>query len=432
MTKVRLLNNKKEICTIGAENTDYPWGSMIIAILTILASVFLSPYLNIFAAVIILGRMVRYGSIVFSTDYCILVTVSQIFQVNGTFLLPYFCLAAALWFVCTKSFRADLVTMLLIMQFAYLFLRMHGDYKNLILCFSQLVLLRELIAGQQKENAVLSIKAFFAVLFATSIYAYIFRGASQLIAIRGSEVPPYWMSSNFRFNGLFRDPNYYMALLIVALTLLINLRLKGELGRTSFAAMFLGFTVFGLLTYSKSFLILIAIVYVVYILLLLGKKRLLFAFFILAATAVIVWFALQTEGSPLQIICHRFTSAKNLDELTTGRSALHVRYLKAISESVYSLFFGYGLDAPYLELSPHNLYLEILYYLGIGGLLIFFAEITAFIRLTHTETSGVQGRSWLMTYSPLLVVAVLFLSLAGLFSPSTYAMFFLAVVSMLI
>ena len=82
-----------------------------------------------------------------------------------------------------------------------------------------------------------------------------------------------------------------MALLIVALTLLINLRLKAI--RTYFiCGDVFRFTVFGLLTYSKSFLILIAIVYVVYILLLLGKKRLLFAFFILAATAVIVWFAL--------------------------------------------------------------------------------------------------------------------------------------------
>ena len=50
----------------------------------------------------------------------------------------------------------------------------------------------------------------------------------------------------------------------------------------------------------------------------------------------------------------------------------------------------------------------------------------------YTETSGVQKRSALMTYYPLLLVTALFFGLAGVFSTSTYAMIFLALVSMLI
>ena len=49
------------------------------------------------------------------------------------------------------------------------------------------------------------------------------------------------------------------------------------------------------------------------------------------------------------------------------------------------------------------------------------------------ETSGIRRkRSVLTTYYPLLLTGILFFSLAGLFSTSTYALIFLALVSMLI
>ena len=124
--------------------------------------------------------------------------------------------------------------------------------------------------------------------------------------------------------------------------------------------------------------------------------------------------------------------ATNLDDLTTGRSDLYIRYIRAINESASSFFFGYGLDAEFLGLSPHNLYLEILYYLGLGGLLLFIMEVVAYLQLICTETSGVQKRSALVVYYPLLLVGGLFFTLAGMFSPSTYVMIFLVLISMLI
>lgn len=424
--------NNKGIRTNVIQNTNYPWYGIAAMAAIILLSAFTSSYLNILALCICFVRIVRHGPIVFSTDYCILATISLLFQVNGIIFLPYICLFAAMWFACTQRFKIDSIAVILVIQFIYLLIRMSSGYKNLILCFSQLVLVKEIICGQRRENAILSIKAFLLALFLSSLYAYIFRNTYQLRSLRGAEVPAYWLSSYLRFNGLFCDPNYYMAMLVAALTLLISLRLKSEISRPYFAVMFMGFTVFGLLTYSKSFLLLIALICVVYIALLFGKRKYMLAFMIVAAAAVAVGISLQIKGSPLQIIFYRFSTANNIDDLTTGRSELHIRYLKAISESAKSIIFGYGLDAPFLGLSPHNLYLEILYYLGIGGLLIFLAEIVGFVRMVHTETSGVRKYSKLMTYYPLLLIGVLFLSLAGLFSHSTYVMIFLALMSMLI
>ena len=432
MTEASLRANNKDMHTNAIQNANYPWYGIAAMAVIILLSAFTSAYLNILALGICLVRIIRHGPIVFSTDYCILATVSLLFQLNGIIFLPYICLFAAIWFACTQRFKIDSIAVILVIQLIYLLIRMNSGYENLVLCFSQLILVKEIICGQRRENAILSIKAFLIALLVSSLYAYIFRNTYQIRSLRGAEVPAYWLSSHLRFNGLFRDPNYYMAMLVAALTLLISLRLKGEISRLHFMIMFFGFTMFGLLTYSKSFLLLIAIIYVVYIALLFGKRKYMLAFMIIAATAVVVSISLKIKGSPLQIIFYRFSTASNLDDLTTGRSELHIRYLKAIGESAESLIFGYGLDAPFLGLSPHNLYLEILYYLGIGGLLIFLAEIAGFVHMVYTETSGVRKYSKLMTYYPLLLIGILFLSLAGLFSHSTYVMIFLALMSMLI
>ena len=97
-----------------------------------------------------------------------------------------------------------------------------------------------------------------------------------------------------------------------------------------------------------------------------------------------------------------------------------------------SFFIGYGLDAEYLTLSPHNLYLEILYYLGAFGMAIYVATLGSFIHVTRSEIHQNRDDSFLMRYFPLISIAILFFSLSGMFSPSTYVMIFLALVSMLI
>lgn len=411
----------------------YPWRGMLAAVLIILLSPFTSSYLNIFAFLICLIRIERYGGIVFSTDYCVLSTVSLCFQLqNGVMLLPYLCLLAAIWFVCTDGLKVDASVIILIIQFDYLLLRMHGGYSNLVLCFSQLVLLRVIIRGQNHRTAALTAKAFCMALLVSSLYAYLFRAASPLVALKGSEAPAYWMSEQTRFYGLFRDPNYYMALLVVAIALLIKLRLKGELGRIPFVAILFCFAAFGVLTYSKSFAVLIAIVYGMYLLLLLKRRRFLLVLLLAVATALAIFILLQTDNSPLQAILYRFSSANNLDDLTTGRSELYARYINAINADARAFLLGHGLDAELLVRSPHNLYLEILYYLGSTGLGFFLVDTGIYIHSVHTETSGVKDQTFLLAYFPLITIAILFFSLAGMFSPQTYVMFFLAMMSMLI
>lgn len=412
---------------------DYPWESITLAVLIIFLSPFTSYYINAVAFLICFFRAVRYGAVIFSTDYCILATVSLLFQLNSSFvLLPYLCLAIAIWFVCTEGLQPDAATIMLIVWLDYLLLRTNGDFNNLVLCFSQFALLRELLKKQNRSSAVRTSKLYCISLLISSLYAYIFRSTSQLIALKGTEAPAYWMSTQKRFYGLFQDPNYYMALLIIAITLLIKLRLSNEIKRIPFVAMLSAVTVFGFLTYSKTFLLLIAFICVVYVILQIRNRRFFLSFALTVGILLTVMVSMQIQDSPLQVILYRFSTATNMDDLTTGRSDLYGRYTNAIISGVKSFFIGYGLDAEYLTLSPHNLYLEILYYLGAFGMAIYVATLGAFIHVTRSERHQNRDDSFLMRYFPLISIAILFFSLSGMFSPSTYVMIFLALVSMLI
>lgn len=412
---------------------DYPWESITLAVLIIFLSPFTSYYINAVAFLICFFRAVRYGAVIFSTDYCILASVSLLFQLNSSFvLLPYLCFAVAIWFVCTDGLQPDAATIMLIVLVDYLLLRMNGDFNNLVLCSSQFVLLRELLKKQDRSSAVRTSKLYCISLLISSLYAYAFRNTSQLIALKGTEAPAYWMSTQKRFYGLFQDPNYYMALLIIAIALLIKLRLSNEIKRIPFVTTLSAVTVFGFLTYSKTFFLLIAFIYVVYVILQIRNRRFFLSFALTVGILLTVMVSMQIKDSPLQVILYRFSTATNMDDLTTGRSDLYGRYTNAIISGVKSFFIGYGLDAEYLTLSPHNLYLEILYYLGAIGIILFIGTVGSFIHVAELANDLGHKENFLMRYFPLISVAILFFSLAGMFSAPTYVMIFLTILATLI
>ena len=95
MTTIFLFKNRRAARTDAAERTVFPLPGIAAAVLLILASIFLSPYLNLLALLICVVRIIRYGPAAFSTDYCILAAASLLFQWNGTMFLPYLCLFAA-------------------------------------------------------------------------------------------------------------------------------------------------------------------------------------------------------------------------------------------------------------------------------------------------------------------------------------------------
>lgn len=419
-------NKAKRGCAMRASNRAYPVGGMLLALFLLYLAPFADARLPYVAFLVCLYRVVRYDAAVFGTDYCVLAAVSLLFQTpGGTSLLAYLCIFAVVWQFIRGSLRIDASFVVLILLLDYLLLRMKGGYSQFLLCFSQLALLRLFLPGQDGPVIARTAHLFCLSLLASSIYAWALRGTPQLLLLRGAEVAAYQGSSATRFQGLFQDPNYYMALLAVGIALTICLYVSGQIGGVQLVAVAGSLSVFGLFTYSKTFLVVFLALLALFVLLQFGTGKAALGLGTAVCAVLGLVGAAACPDTPFSIVLYRLTSASSLGELTTGRAELFAAYLEAILETPSTLLVGVGLSGDTLGLAPHNLLLELAYYLGVVGLALFLLYIAL---LLHGADGGRRCRPpALARYLVLLTVAALFSTLSGMFSATTYVMLFLAV-----
>lgn len=120
----------------------------------------------------------------------------------------------------------------------------------------------------------------------------------------------------------------------------------------------------------------------------------------------------------------RFTTASNLDQLTTGRSTLLSEYIDALSSRNIILLFGSGMYSYLSTLGflerPHNSILEVLCAWGIIGttvLFIMYKKAGEIYRRNIKYTGSIK----LINVVPLLLLLVFMQSLTLMFEEATYA-----------
>ncbi|MCD8341834.1 MAG: hypothetical protein LUC87_06735 [Clostridiales bacterium] len=407
----------------------YPAGGILLSLFLLYLAPFTDARLPYIAFLVCLYRVIRYDAAVFGTDYCVLAAVSLLFQTpGGTSLLAYLCIFAVIWQFLRGSFRADASFLVLMLLLDYLLLRMGGGVNRFVLCFSQLALLRLFLPGQTGAAVVRTSRLFCLSLLASSVYAWVFRGAPQLLLLQGAEVAAYQGSSATRFQGLFQDPNYYMALLAVGIALTIRLFANRQIGGAELAVVAGGLSVFGFLTYSKTFLVVFLALLLLFVLfqLLAGRAVLGLGTAVCAALGLAV--AAACPDTPVSVVLYRLFSASGLNELTTGRAELFTAYLEAILARPSTLLVGVGLSGEALSLDPHNLFLELTYYLGVIGLALFLLYLALLMHGMGRWGAGVRHRQPApVRYLVLLTAAALFCTLSGMFSATTYVMLFLGI-----
>ena len=423
MNKIKFPANEQKM--------EYPAVSIIVVLVLIYASPFVSLYLNYLAFLICIYRIVRYEESVFAVDYCVLASVSFIFVSTGIVsLFSWLSIVAALLWIIKTGVKPISSFALLVILLNYMLFRMQGEANTFVLCVSQMIMMFVLLSNQRQEGIVYCIKGFCLSVIVSSIYALVFRNASQINRLLGNEVEAYWKSSFTRFRGLFRDPNYYMTMIAVAIALLAVLYLNRYLSQKAFALGAGILTVFGALTYSKTFLIVLAVFAMQFVAMLFSRKR-----YILGILSVFIFVIVGVilSRTVLAVTIYRFTSTDNLYELTTGRSELIAEYLHEITKSAGTLFFGKGLSAEILGRGTHNLYLEIVYYYGLVGLGIMIAYIVSLIRLTIRRFEDSIGkRNGILKYAVLLIFLLLFSTLQGLRFSITYVILYLSILATII
>lgn len=177
---------------------------------------------------------------------------------------------------------------------------------------------------------------------------------------------------SMRFSGLNSDPNYYSIAAIIAIFLCLRLffNKNGSPVLTGVTSAILIF--FGLISYSKMFLLGIALLLLVFIIhRLKSVKQALITLLGLALVAgvFLIW---AYDSGYIPTILNRLVT----DDISTGRFDIWKDYLTYIIESPKTLLFGDGLGCDYYNSKgPHNAYIEIIFHLGIVGSILFLATV---------------------------------------------------------
>ncbi|MFB2020521.1 O-antigen ligase family protein [Pseudoflavonifractor sp. P01025] len=407
---------------------EYPVGSMAICLLLIYLSPFVSLALNYLAFAVCIYRFVRYDESVFAIDYCVLAGVSYIFLTTGRVsLLAWLSIIFAVWHIIKNGAQGNTSFVLLLILFDYMLLRTGTAINDFVLCFSQLLLLFVLLSTQKKSGIVPSALAFCGNVILSSIYALVFRESAAIRTLLGNEVHAYWGSSLTRFQGLFRDPNYYMTLLLVSIALLAVLFMNQHITRKVFIVATGILVLLGALTYSKTFIVVLMAFTAFFIIRLFRGGHYLVG---LGSVLVIALVGIVLSDTVFAVTIYRITSTNNLYDLTTGRSELLVEYFAEITKSVSSFFFGAGLSASILERGTHNLFLEIIYYFGLVGFLLISAYTLSLLHLvTENLDRNRANPNGMFRYAVLVVFLLLFCTLQGMTFSITYVMLYLAILA---
>lgn len=414
-------------------NTTYPvWGLVVVMALLYLRP-FTTPVMNDLAFAICVYRVIRYDEKVFAVDYVSLIPFAELFQTQNDFsMLQYLCILAAFWYLIRNGVRVSIALITLVILANYFLLRCQWEFGKVLICFSPLLLLLVLLPAQDAENCVLLAKAFCASLLLSAAYAFLLRDTPQLEALRGAEVPAFWGSTTMRFQGLFGDPNYFMAIITMALTLVIRLYCCNQIQPVVFWVSIAALLTTGLATLSKTFLVFFIVVMALYFLReLVHRDRQTHPGMLLLLVLALV-LMIQVDDSIASVAWERLTRANDLDELTTGRSHIFSTYLQKIFETPVTLLFGVGLGTAGLERDTHNLFLEVIYYTGLTGMGLLVAYSGALIHLLHSSSGLWPKNSPTFRYTTLIAAIIVFCTLHGMFSILPYMMLFLSFVCMII
>lgn len=189
-----------------------------------------------------------------------------------------------------------------------------------------------------------------------------------------------------RLSGYMGDPNFYSCHITVALSGMLVLLLNNDNRKKLFVLVPLVCALLycGLLSVSKSFLLISACLLLLWVLEVLFRKG-------KASIKVTLIFTLVIGGvfllsstiftDLLGTMFSRFGQDSNLSDFTTGRTDVWNNYITAIFSDARLLFFGQGYTSAFIgDKATHNTLLQSLFQFGVIGLALVLAWIVFFVQ----------------------------------------------------
>lgn len=211
----------------------------------------------------------------------------------------------------------------------------------------------------------------------------------------------FYVGDFIRFEALLVNPNTLAMICEICVACLAYYFISGKSDVMCTIA-FVIFTALGVSSFSKTFLILLAIICMILFVYAIIKSPIKSIIWFVCIVGVVA-LALILKGDFFKTYLERFinSNTENMDSeeiismITTSRSDLWLTYVQYLIDNPSALIFGRGFNAPRIYFSsPHNMYISMLYELGVVGtiifvVLIFFVLKKLFINEHHKVTKGI-------------------------------------------
>lgn len=182
-----------------------------------------------------------------------------------------------------------------------------------------------------------------------------------------------------RFSGTFADPNYYSIAIIVCVGLIIafsfcyGIKAQNVIWGVTLA-------VFGLMTYSKSYLLMLVMLSFFALWIMLKKGLIGQTLFLIYNVPLLLTMGVLQNNRFISGILFRLTNTSEkrsgMNAITTGRWGIWEKYFAHFLSKKRILLFGEGLGAPYLGgIAMHNIFVEMIYYVGVVGSFLFLCSL---------------------------------------------------------
>lgn len=247
----------------------------------------------------------------------------------------------------------------------------HNPIGNDYLCFLIMLLLFPcIIQGFEENISFYQFTVFFACgIISAALTAQqiaTFPNVSQYITVDT-------YLSVTRLSGFYGDPNFYSAHISACLAgiLLLLCYEKGRNRQIVLAIIALTLLYCGLLSASKSFIIVTACLFLLWVPILLEKGTASRRFRLLIGLLCAGIFIVSSSGfqALFQIVDDRFAQASNMSELTTGRTDLWRNYIHEFLYNPMILLFGEGYTSINLNnKASHNTLIQLIYQFGLIGI----------------------------------------------------------------
>ena len=214
-----------------------------------------------------------------------------------------------------------------------------------------------------------------------------------------------------RFCGVSADPNYYSSLVIFAIAAnLFQFIYRPHISNIAYVIILL---IFGILSLSKMFLILLTVTMLLFMLAWIKTRGLKSSknviSIILIVTCMFIGLYYLLNSSTVQLIFFRMEDSGSLNEFTTGRSDTWLAYISTIWENIGYFLVGTNINSSLVGgHNAHNTILQIWWKLGIIGLLFIFMWFTTMWR--KCKKRNVMGSTIMIIgcLGPTLVLDMLF------------------------